>query len=173
MKIKRTYRPELIVGKGKFRPVLNDASLQTHEGKDVLVATDGRRLVVLPVTREDGDTDGAIPPKAMQIAREAAHKKDPLSIKCNGKIEFVNEWTMPRPNHGAFPNFAQVIPAAESRTTKVSFNAKFLYDLARAIGRDTVTLNIGGPLDAILVTPAGPADGEFGVLMPVKTFDQQ
>lgn len=166
MKLRRKYRPELIASKDATRAVINDLQISEHEGKPVLVATDGRKLVVVPITLEKGEK-GRLPKDALAFARKTAHRKDDLTMSLNGKVEFPNGWTMPLKLDGNYPTWQTVVPEKADRKHRISFNAKFLYELAQAMGTDEVVLHMGTAMDSIIVEP-GVSDGEFGVLMPCR-----
>lgn len=166
MKLRRKYRPELIASKDATRFVINDLQISEHEGKPVLVATDGRKLVVVPVALEENEK-GRLPKAALIFARKHANRKDDITMRLNGKVEFPNGWTMPLLEEGNYPTWQQVVPSKESRKTRIAFNARFLYELAQAMGAEEVVLHMGDPMEAIIVEP-GVSDGEFGVLMPCR-----
>lgn len=56
----------------------------------------------------------------------------------------------------------------EEYTVRIGLNAALLMMLAEALGSDTLALEIGGPLNAVKVTPSSPTDERFGLIMPVK-----
>ena len=57
MRIKTKFNPEMIASRDKTRAALQSSQLKTYNGKDVVVATDGRRLIVVPVERSEGEMD--------------------------------------------------------------------------------------------------------------------
>lgn len=166
MKLRTKYKPELVCSKDGLRPKLNSPSLETVNGKKRIVATDGRRLAVIPV-EAFSEESGTVPIKALEFARKnkKTPKQDSISINLNGKIEFENGWTMPAPEQLGFPDVEHVIPKEDAKIS-LTLNAKILYDLARALGNEVITLNIIDALCAIRVTV--PQDEAFGVIMPVR-----
>ena len=71
MIIASKFKPELCASKDSMRYTLCDCYLSGT----FLIATDGRRIVQIPVTREEGDVDGYIPQAVLQAARTQANKK--------------------------------------------------------------------------------------------------
>lgn len=167
MRIAKKLRPELITSRDKTRECLTRAELTDHKGSAVLVATDGRRLLVVPVDKEEGDTDGPIPTEALKFSRSAIRDKKTTEVQfsVNGGIKFSNGWTMPRPEQLRFPTWQQVIP--EKGKHSISFRAKFLMELATAMGCEDVTISFDGPNTPIYVEPSEGANGRFAVLMPI------
>ena len=170
MKLKSKYRPELICSRDATRMVLTNANLGFVKGKQCLVATDGKRLLVLPVEGEQLEKEnGPVPREALKLAREKrpSRKQDVVSIVLNGKCELENGWTLPRPTQEdmKYPNVEQVIPTPSSMDQKISFNARFLWEIAQALGVEHVILthNPGG---AITVT--SPHEEAYAVLMPMR-----
>lgn len=132
----------------------------------VAVVTDGMRIVVLPVTPEEGDVTGIVPAEAVEEAQRLHKKKgrhlrnDPIALS-NGNIKLENGATFERPA-GEYPNWKQVVPrlamlesklektdedrvAIESEANQMggtSLNARLLYEMAQAMGTDHVTIRL-------------------------------
>lgn len=168
MRIQKKYRPELIASKDGLRPAIQEPWISNHKGKDVLVATNGRGLVVVPVELEEGE-EGQVPQKALKFARANVldRKSTSVSFALNGSVQFENGWSMPRgPKQTDFPNWTTAIP--EEAPISVSINVKQLFELAQAMGCEIVSLHIKSPSDAVIVKPTD-RNGAFGVLMPYRT----
>lgn len=171
MKYSTRYKPELICSKDGTRPSIEDAELREINGKPVLCATDGRRLVVIPVEECDPSEYGRVPKKALQFAKQSRKdKRQPIvKLDLNGSVKFENGWTMPREQGLIFPNVQSVIPG-NRQEIKVCFNAKYLYEIAQAMGVENVSLGFvqqgSQVIDAIRVTAEN--EKAFGVLMPVR-----
>jgi hypothetical protein len=166
MKIHKSQKIELIAA-DTIRPAIAHPFL---EG-DKLIATDGRRLVVLPVEREEGDSDGRVTEAALKAARKLTRKNESAQIKANGSFVFTAGSTLPRPNEdecGRFPNWRQLIPAEGQHPHFVTVNAKFLWEIAQALGADSIKIAIKDELSPVLVTSA-QAPGAIAVLAPVRT----
>lgn len=169
MRYKAKYKPELICSKDSTRYVLNNAEVLMLNDQPKMVATDGRRLVVIPVEADESER-GPIPPQALKFARQArvSKKTDTVVMGLNGSISFENGWTMPRENkedRTPYPNIQNVIPE-HSPTVRIGINAKQLHELAQALGDDVVILNITDAGGAIKVTLQ--RDEAFGVIMPFR-----
>ena len=168
MKLDPRFKPELVTSKDSTRYNLSapwfDADAQR------VVATDGHRLVVLPVEEPSGDS------------RHLTDRE--LAVLRNDGME-------PGDDHqrGKFPGWKEVakdvVPGGPGTIT-FGFNARYLLEIAEAIGQDdehetqvylTVKIgpkgvNRGAP---ILVRPARDADllsGAYGLLMPIRLSDK-
>lgn len=172
MRFKSKYKPELICSRDVTRPVLHHPNLSVVKGKRCLTATDGKRLLVIPVMAEQSE-EGIVPKEALKLAREkrASKKQDMVSIGLNGKCELENGWTIPRivQEDLKYPNVEQVIPAPSAADQKVSFNAKFLWEIAQSLGIEHVVLTFQ-PGGAITVT--SPHEEAYAILMPMR-YDEK
>lgn len=153
-------------------------------GKPSLAATTGHSLAVVPVEPAAGDTYGTIPVEALREACKGSQKTE-ASISCNGSIE-VQSGT------GAMVTFerkendgeltaetleAVMVSMGKPGATVITLNAKYLADLAAALGSDILRLEVhqseeGKSLCPIEVHPAcrGVVDNEaYGLLMPCTT----
>ncbi len=166
MKLPKTQKIELIAA-DSIRPAIAHPFL---EG-DKLIATDGRRLVVLPVEREEGDADGRVTEAALKAARRIARKNEPAQIKAGGCFAFADGSTLPRPSEedfGRFPNYKQVMPAEGQHPHFVTVNAKFIWEISQALGADSIKIAIKDEVSPVLVT-SQQAPGAIAVLMPIRT----
>jgi hypothetical protein len=176
MKISKTAKIELIICKDETRPHLTSAYLDTETSS--LVATDGGRLVQVPVELEDGDVSGLITPDALKEARKQAGNSA-SSIAANGALRFANGGQMPRPQEdvvGKFPPYKGII-ASDAGDTKVALNAAWLWDICQALGgtRKDAHVVLTFPkaaegeamLHPITVELTAPGTGK-AVLMPVR-----
>lgn len=167
MKIKTKYKPELICSKDHCRPSIHEPHIGVVRNQTTLSATDGRRLVVVPVEADESEY-GYMPKEALQLARQKREdkKQDVISLGVNGCITLANGWTLPRPKQSQlkYPNVDMVIP--EKTAVKISFSAKYLHELAQAMGVDVVSLSFDSDTSPILVTAQN--EPAYGVLMPVR-----
>lgn len=168
MKIPKKYRPELIVSQDKTRPVLNNVEIREIEGQPMAVATDGRKLVAVPVEAEKSEY-GQLPPTALKFARQAmaSKKQDHVVLEVSEKtVTFENGWSMPRQEQHDFPSLREILEKKPVKL-RISFNAEFLAQMAKAFGTDNVILEFPErEMDPITVK--SPHDKAFGVLMPVR-----
>lgn len=136
-----------------------------------LTATDGRRLVVIPVEREEGDTDGRISAAALAASRKLANRATgEACIKANSVQSLTDGSTLPRPTKeecGQFPNWEQVIPH-EEHPHFITLNAKFLWECVQAIGAEHITLSIKDEVSPCIIT-SPDLPGAKAVLMPIRT----
>ena len=165
MKFDPKYKPENCISKDPTRPHLSNVFLDVAEKK--MVATSGSFIVVIPVSVDATDHKGAVSAAALAAARKIGKaNKTEAEIKANGAL-VVGGDTFARPDGSGFPHWRSCIP--ERRKLTVSFNAKLLLELARALGskEEIVTLDIGEANDPIIVYGKDETDGAaYGVLMP-------
>ena len=180
MKLPANCKIELCASDDETRPVLSHPYLDmTDPQKPLLVATDGRRIAILPVTVEEGECSGWVSTDALTAARKSAGKKGVSMIHCNGACE-TGGVRYPRPGFDReFPNWRQVIPDySKAKTVKLSLNVDLLMGLAKGMGVDSVELTIApdedGGVTAALVARPLPEKGQtlpqgtFGVIMPMR-----
>ena len=171
MKIKKECKIELIASRDETRHVLCNPYLQGSK----LIATDGQRLVAIPVELEEGDSDGPIDCSAFKLSRKTSSGEKLSKISANGclKVETKDgEITMPRKNLDgySFPQWQKVLPNPDRGGIKIGLNAKFLYEIAQALGSDRVVIEILDATSPIIVKGSHEnyIEGSIGVLMPVR-----
>jgi len=178
MKIPKTCKLEKVVSKDESREPLLSILIESKDGQTNAVATDGRRMAVVPVELSDEDEiDGQklMTPKALIEARKQAKRADKSTIGLNGAAMMPNGEVYPWKKDVKYPNWRQVVPDGGKCQT-ISFNAKYLYELAQAIGcpNDNVKLQIEtnpatGQIDprAALIIEEKTTGGK-GILMPTR-----
>lgn len=149
-----------------------------EERPALAVATNGRILAVVPVGLEEGDEPGFLPRQALVEACKGS-KGQPATIRANGSIEVVsgkNLTVHERPDADAeFPRWRAIFPErSKLGAFRVSFNPRYLLDLAEAIGvgaeHPAVHLTFqrkGKGLDAGAPIHVDSGTGGVGVLMPI------
>jgi len=179
MKIPKTCKLEKVVSKDESREPLLSILIESKDGQSNAVATDGRRMAVVPIEIADEDQlDGQklMTPKALIEARKQAKQAKESTIGLNGAAMMPNGEVYPWKKDVNYPNWRQVVPPNDNPRQTISFNAKYLYELAQAIGcpNDCVTLQIEtnsatGKLDASrpLIIEEKTTGGK-GVLMPTR-----
>lgn len=177
MKIPSNYKPELCASRDETRPAINGCQLIGNR----IVATDGRRLVSIPVETEDGDTDGKIPVNVLVSARAQAKRNKrrgdsgDASISANGKLKFKSEFGLIEVDRESvnYPNITQVIPKTYGAHS-ISLNVELLYGVAKALGSDNITIAFDGRDLPLIVTgengnaSAKFTESAFAILMPVR-----
>lgn len=104
-----------------------------------LVATDGHKLVAIPVTIDDGDTSGPVTAEAIKAAIKAAGRNGDAAIACKGSLAVQNGPTFPRPGDlGQFPDFDRIIP--KEGTAQIGINAEYLAAIQKAAGSKWIGL---------------------------------
>ena len=171
MKIKKECKIELIASRDETRHVLCNPYLEGSK----LIATDGQRLVMIPVEREEGDSDGPIDCSAFKLSRKTLSGEKFSKISANGCLKVQTkdgEITMPRKNLDgySFPQWQKVLPNPDRGGIKIGLNAKFLYEIAQALGGDRVVIEILDANSPIVVKGSNEnyIEGSIGVLMPVR-----
>lgn len=178
MKIPSKYKPELCASRDTTRPQINGCQLIGNR----IVATDGRRLVSIPVEIEEGDTDGKIPVNVLAAARSQAKRNKrkgdsgDASISANSKLKFQSEFGVIEVERESvnYPSIATVIPK-QYGAHSISLNVELLYGVAKALGSDNLTIAFDGrDLPLIITGEQGEANAKFtqkafAILMPVRT----
>ena len=166
MKLDKKYKPEKALGKeGRF---------QTEHAKldgSNLIATDGRILAVIPVEVGENDRDGLIPKVALTGCRKGLKGRQVPTLICGEAITLEAQGIrVYPPADDKFPNWEKVIKELDGHQEavgEITLNARLLYNLAQALGTESVRLTFHG--DARPVR-ADAVDGEaYGVIMPLRT----
>lgn len=179
MKIDKKYKIESASSTQASRAILNSVYIDKIDGQTAAqaIATDGRMMAIVPVTLGKNDKTGVIvSPKAFAAARKACGRLQEahIELNCSAKVTGgYGEQSFPYID-GTYPNYRQVLPEEYKNSVKVTFDAKLLYSLWKAIGgedanQNKVTLEIDSEKDnhnPIKVTTDG--DGK-GILMPMRT----
>jgi DNA polymerase III sliding clamp (beta) subunit (PCNA family) len=183
MQVPANSKIEKAVSKDQARPVLTDPALVIDESGETpagyLCATDSYKLVMIPVELEAGDVAGPVPLEAVKAAIKDCHGH----VHANGSAALPDGRSYPRPN-GQFPNALALMPTDDPTTKRfeVGVSAKYLADVAAAMGTETVRLSFlvtdeGIQLRPILVTPLhgscargsrSPVEGAKAIVMPIR-----
>jgi hypothetical protein len=174
MHFDKQFNLSKIIPKNDVREYLNNAHLDTENSR--LIATDGEKLVIIPVTIDDGDTSGPVSTEAIKAAIKAAGKTGDAGITCKTDLAVWNGATYPRPENYSstvYPNIDRVIP--KPAAVHVSINARMLADVQAAMGcKHGVNLqfavNSDGSINrhaAVRVTAYGD-DRPLAVIMPLR-----
>jgi len=139
MKMHRKYRPELLVSKDATRPQLVCLHLDTKA--KVLVATNGRGMVTVPVDVDNKDVDGPVFIEAMAEARKvqrASMKKEVtwLHVRALHKLLDVGRMLFRRPTDHRYPEWENVKPsfkAKDAGTITFALDPALLLNIANAI----------------------------------------
>ena len=179
MKIPKTCKLEKVVSKDESREALLSILIESKDGKANAVATDGRRMAVVPVEIADEDQlegQKLMFPKALIEARKQAKQAKESTIGLNGAAMMPDGQVYPWKKDVNYPNWRQVVPPNDNPRQTISFNAKYLFELAQAIGcpNDNVKLQIEtnpatGQIDprAALIIEEKTTGGK-GILMPTR-----
>lgn len=181
MKIPKTCKLEKVVTKDASREALLSILIESKDGQTNAVATDGRKMAVVPVELSDEDEiDGQklMTPKALIEARKQAKRADKSTIGVNGAAMMPDGQVYPWQKDVNYPNWRAVMPDKVGGThyQTVSFNAKYLFELAQAIGcpNDNVQLQIETNPATGQIDPSAPfiieekTTGGKGILMPMR-----
>lgn len=170
MKMPIKYRPELCCSNDPTQQILHNVMLKD----DLIIATDGRRYIQIPVALEEGDVDGVIPSAVIAEARTQAEGSNELSVMSNGKLKFTSKFgpieiENPASKVGKYPNTGQVTTRASNRKRHyIALNARLLMGIAEAIGSEEVTISFDNERSAITVEPKDSKKSVVhGILMPV------
>ena len=83
MKISKNCKIELVASKDSTRLALINPYLQGSK----LIASDGHRLVAIPVEREEGDSDGPMDCSAFKLSRKTSSGEKLSKISANGCLK--------------------------------------------------------------------------------------
>jgi DNA polymerase III sliding clamp (beta) subunit (PCNA family) len=175
MKMPKDCLVEKVCSKDPTRTALNSPYLDIIEGKANLIGTNGRSIIVIPVEVSPVDTQGHIPIDGLKAARKLSKGKGgEIDAKANGAFLLNNGQSFPRNADATFPNWRQVIPAADKPFAfEIGLNASYLLDIVQALGgTGNVRLSFTGPHDAISIRamdgPLKYEEAAKAVLMPVR-----
>lgn len=178
MIFKSKFKPELCLGKDPARPQLEHCYLDTANGAQRLVATDGIRMIVVRVAPEPGDTAGRVTTDALQSARTVAKKtrNEQATIALNGTQKTdAAEFVRPDDKKFPFPPVDAVLVDAPTKgqadTLTIGLNAQLLHEIAKALGAKNgeieITLRPGADRVPLRITDPYEPDA-FAVLMPMR-----
>jgi len=184
VKIDCRLKVEKIIGINDTRHYINEPYLDVVN--KCLVATDGHKLVCLPVTVRPEDTSGAVPIEAFKDARR--RNMTDAEIVCNGDVtlshpdgeESVARYG--RPDSTGFPDYQSVMPNPDEKpTAQIAINARYLLEVANALtvtgGRGSnkkepvIQIDIYGERDAVrirAVADISKSKRAEGAVMPVR-----
>lgn len=157
MLINKTLKPWATASTDKkFREILSQFCYL--EAKDsLLISTDGRALVQLPVTVEEGDLTGNVPVEALKAAVKLCGRLPEARIDCTSPdhVKLSDGRTWPRACPGrTYPQWRQVLP-----------------DYSQNSGRRTVRLQINPVLLANLFTAMGDPES-FGAILQFEIDEE-
>jgi hypothetical protein len=169
MKIAKEYKIESACAKNNSgRYSIENPFLDRSESGDVMIATDGRILAIVPVECTPEDDQGPVPRECLKDARK-------FGVNCNGVAAVPGGASYPRPD-ATFPDWRAVMPDFKGKkTVRLGIDAALLKRLADAIGTEKVNLEF--PVDEssdcviepLTVRPAGFSDkAAHGVIMPCR-----
>jgi DNA polymerase III sliding clamp (beta) subunit (PCNA family) len=169
MQFNKTHDISGIIAKKDIRAYLTAAHLDVA-GKR-LVATDGHKLVCIPVTIDEGDTSGPVTAEAIKAAIKATGRTGDAAIACSGSLAVQNGPTFPRPGDlGQFPDFDMIIP--KDGTAQIGVNAEYLAAIQKAAGTKGIglqfALNDDGSIDANSAVRVHAGGEVIAVCMPMR-----
>lgn len=174
MKLPKNVKPEVCVSKDSTRQVICQPWTAKVGEETFLYSTDGRKMLKIPVTLDEGEECGAIPNEAFKIARKEAGKRGNASMHCNGLVRFDNGATIPRPDQKDWklPDCEQVFPAKDRPVKyKIALDAFLLAELQEGVGATSVSLEFGDDKDVILIRfgySGQEPTGAVGLLMLMR-----
>lgn len=161
------------------------------DGEGCIVATDGRRLAVVPCELESGDVEGLIRSDAIARGDKERRKgprrrnaKTPIAIDAGeDRLEMENGTNIPRLDPDGYTRKDEVFPETDrvvpdDYRVEYALNAELLAELSEALGAKGKGIRLRfrrtlEGIDAHSVVEVRPADKEnkaVGLLMPMRTF---
>jgi hypothetical protein len=146
VQIDRSLKPELFVeDKNLGLTHLSECYLDTEEA--VLAATNGRAMIVVPVTCDAEDVAGYINPEALAAARKHDRGTN-VVLTANGRVTVGMDQAGPSfkrldTEHYKFPPYKRVMTEPEGKPS-VSFfvDARQLADAQKALGVQTICVTL-------------------------------
>ncbi len=174
-------KPSKVLSKDKGRPLLCSANLQeTPEGGWELAVCDGFKLARVPLEINGSLDDVIVAGEISADALRAIEKGAARAFTANGTVTPRNRYgsvagpSFPRNTAlGEYPNLERLTPDKDPAAFSIGLNAKYLHELAMALGSDVVQLTFtidaaGVPMATRPMHVASHLDnGGRGVLMPV------
>lgn len=173
MKVRKTYRPEVLCCKDKKFHNLSDPYLNAAEGR--LLATNGHALVSLPVETEKNERSRYVGRNLLKVGRALAGKVIDFEIE-EDEIKGPGVLWPSEQMGRSFPDVAGVMPTfkrGDKGTITLTLNARLLLQVAIAMGHELVAITApitrakDGHSGALLVHPVDSAAEELGLLMPI------
>lgn len=174
MKFNTKLKLEKIVSQDEARFSLN--RIYHDKAASKIVATDGHRLVALPVTENEHDDAGFISKDAFVAARKAKPVGDAPALTIVGEklsIPSAAQTFDCSADGMTFPEYQRVLPnfaIGDRNVATITLNAKYLLEIAQALGGQNDQVQISFKLDEAhgpLSIVAG-TDGGVAVLMPIR-----
>ena len=177
-----TIKALLVIAlKSDVRYYLNGVCVDVRNGMTTLVATDGHRLLAVPVLADDveGVTNGQyiIPRAALEAVKPCKYGKNslPITIEIAGtQVTITGATTATSPTtDGSFPDWRRVVPAS-ANGIPAQFNPSYLGDwgkVAEYLGASgkgsgvTAVIHHNGDASALVTFPISDA---LGVVMPCR-----
>lgn len=181
---------EGVCSEDETRPNLQTINLEISEGRTgCLIATDGRRMVVLPVEVDTKDVPGMIPKKAFDLERQTAteppyYGEDGDPVSCNRPLhlsagdndvgltgEILVKRSCRTDKYMKFPDWKSRVDQATSapKVFSICLNAELLFGIQEALGSSAIKIEFQGPEMPMLVTSFDGIKGALGILMPVRS----
>lgn len=163
-------RPAQAAGKDPARPVLMHGQVRRTDDGFRVEASNSFIAASVPLAQDPlEDVPGELAPVMVpRGALDALGKGHRLAL--NGSVETVDPRTGARtrwePGEGRFPQIDALWPSGEAEMT-VAFNARFLWQLAQALGSDEVVMEVRGPLRPFTVRPLKDSQAA-GLISPIR-----
>lgn len=163
VKLEKKFRIEKVGTKSGSRYAVKDCAIFARFGKLYAVATNGRAAAIVECGTAEPDTDDVqhkIPFESLKA--QILTISDEVVTASDGRA-----W--PTSGDKRFPQIFEVWPR-EKETVTLMFSAKELYNLAQALGDDTVRIEFIDPTTPMRVFPLlnGEAGRDIrGLLMPI------
>lgn len=177
MKINTLYSPDRCCSTDETRYNLMDPWLDVEE--KLLLATDGRRLVAVPVEVEKGEKSRFLSRKLLRLCRRAVGIDREMEIRGETGPEGISVTTDQDRGPGFPRSWKEIRDSGKRRgapgTVTVGLDAAFLLSMARAMGRPkghglphvAITIDITSRDAPLVVTSLdGRAEHGTGWLMP-------
>jgi hypothetical protein len=162
--IDKKYKLEKLVSTEAQR----DRLQQIYLTKGMGIACNGHVGAFVPLDEYSYLEEGHLSPESLREARPKAKNQSTYIELTNDKEKFRDVERYRKSAAIEYPNIFAVLPT-EPIVRRISFNAKYLYDLAQALGDDVVILELPESNTRVMSVRTGEGKtyaNSIGILMP-------
>lgn len=138
MKVHVQYLPELVCDPEATRFALAHPYLDLSDPDNpVLVGTNGRTLIAVPVSETTEDQSGLVHTEAIRLAREPERtRRQHIALKVSATETAIPEFCSFKAPQGKFPKWRDCNVEDGREEVSIGLNLKMLYELVKASGGD-------------------------------------
>lgn len=136
MRVHVQYLPELVCDPEATRFALAHPYLDLSDPDNpVLVGTNGRTLIAVPVSETTEDQSGSVHTEAIKLAREPERTwRQHIALKVSATETAIPEFCSFKAPQGKFPNWRECGVEEGREEVSISLDVELLYNLVKAAG---------------------------------------